>query len=224
MKQPKLYFIPGMGADYRLFEGLRREGLDFEVLEFIPAKKKETLGEYALRLADKIDQNEAYVIGGVSLGGTMATEIALHLQPQKLILISSAKRSSELPPYFRLCRYLPVHLLFSGRFMAKNGPRAHRRTMEPWQADILDDMRKEADSDFIEWAVNAIVNWKQKAMPRNYIHLHGTRDFMLPGLFVGNRKKYKGGKHVMVLTTHAAEIVAEIQAEMSKLTQTNFDN
>ena len=79
--QPKLYLIPGMGADARLFEGLRREGLEFEVLEFIPPVKGESLREYALRMGERIDTTKPYVLGGQSLGGTMATEIASVLQP-----------------------------------------------------------------------------------------------------------------------------------------------
>ena len=206
-----------MGADRRMFEGLRREGLEFEVLEFIPANKGESLAEYALRLAEGIDQTQPFVIAGVSLGGMMASEIARKLPAKKLILVSSAKRSNELPIYFKALRFLPIHRLFSGNFLAYWGPRAHRRSMEPWQADILDDMRRETDGDFIEWAINAVINWKNSTLPPNYLHIHGTRDFLLPGLFVGNRKKYAGGKHVMVLTSHAAEVTAEIQRELKQL-------
>jgi surfactin synthase thioesterase subunit len=81
--QPKLYLIPGMGADARLFEGLRREGLEFEVLEFIPPVKGESLREYALRMGERIDTTKPYVLGGQSLGGTMATEIAQRAESRK---------------------------------------------------------------------------------------------------------------------------------------------
>lgn len=217
MSEVRLYFIPGMGADARLFEGLKRQGLEFEVLEFIPAIRGESMAEYAMRLAEGIDQQQPYILAGVSLGGMMASEIAENLKPEKLILISTVKRSAELPFYFKTFRYLPLHKAFSGKFLARYGPRERRNSMEPWQADILENMRKEADSDFIEWAINAVVNWKKRKLPPNFVHFHGTQDLLLPGLFVKHREKYAGGKHVMVLTTHAKEIADEIRNEIKKV-------
>ena len=208
--QPKLYLIPGMGADARLFEGLRREGLEFEVLEFIPAIPGESLRAYALRMGERIDTTKPYVLGGQSLGGTMATEIASVLQPEKLILISSLKNSREFPPYFKLGRYLPLHRLGSGKFWKEKGPRAGLKRSPQWQAKILKDMRNEASADFVEWAVNAVVNWKSDYLHPNCLHIHGTRDFLLPGAFVRGRVAVPGGRHIMVLT-HAREVVAEIR-------------
>jgi hypothetical protein len=207
---PKLYLIPGMGADARLFEGLRREGLEFEVLEFTPPIAGESLRDYALRMGERIDTSQPYVLGGQSLGGTMATEIASVLHPEKLILISSLKNSREFPPYFKLGRYLPLHRLGSGKFWRENGPRAGLKRIPEWQAKILKDMRNEASDDFVEWAVNAVVNWKSDYVHPNCLHIHGTRDFLLPGAFVRGRVAVRGGRHIMVLT-HAREVVAEIR-------------
>jgi pimeloyl-ACP methyl ester carboxylesterase len=220
---PKLYFIPGMGADGRLFEGLKREGLEFEVIEFIPPIKGESLREYALRLAEKIDTSKPFVLGGQSLGGVMATEIAQVLKPEKLILISSVKHSREFPFYYKLGRYLPVHRLFSGRWFVQHGPRARVRHLPEWQRDILKGMRRDANAEFVEWAVNAVVNWRSVGASKRLalesgclkvgnidcLHIHGTRDLVLPGVFVRGRIKVRHGQHVMVLT-HAKEIVAEI--------------
>jgi hypothetical protein len=79
-----------------------------------------------------------------------------------------------------------------------------------WQAKILKDMRNEASDDFVEWAVNAVVNWKSDYVHPNCLHIHGTRDFLLPGAFVRGRVAVHGGRHIMVLT-HAREVVAEIR-------------
>jgi pimeloyl-ACP methyl ester carboxylesterase len=209
-KPPKLYLIPGTGADGRLFEGLRRKGLDFEVLEFIPALPKETLRAYSLRLAEGIDRSQPFMIGGVSLGGVMAVEIAHAIENKGLILISSVKNSKEFPLYFRLGRWIPMHLLVSGGFMRRHGPRASLKGMAPWQAKILRDLRTDADEDFVAWAVNALIHWRRRELPAKVLHIHGTRDFMLPGIFLANRVRIRGGRHVMVVT-HAPEIVREIQ-------------
>lgn len=207
--QPKIYLIPGMGADARLFEGLLREGLDFEVLEFIPPLSRETLPDYAQRLARSIDVHQPFIIGGVSLGGVMATEIAHAHAAQGLLLISSVKHAGEFPLYFRLGRYLPLHRLFSGGFLRRHGPRASRKHLPDWQQVILRDLRRDADDAFIEWAIHAVIHWRGRHLHPNCLHIHGTRDFMLPGLFLGRRVSVPGGRHVMVVT-HARQIVSII--------------
>ncbi len=207
---PTLYLIPGTGADARLFDGLHRAGLRFETLEFIPAVSGESLKEYALRLGEGIDRSKPFVVGGVSLGGIMAGEIALDAGSDALVLISSVKNSGEMPVYFKLCKWLPVHKLFSGGFLRRNGPRASLKGMAPWQAKILRDLRTDADDDFVAWAVDALVRWRRRGEPARTFHIHGTRDFMLPGIFLGKRIKVRGGRHVMVVT-HAEEIVTEIR-------------
>jgi len=63
----KIYAIPGLGADKRVFEYLH---LDYELvaLEWIQPQKRENLKNYALRLAKSIDTSEPYGILGVSFG------------------------------------------------------------------------------------------------------------------------------------------------------------
>jgi pimeloyl-ACP methyl ester carboxylesterase len=207
---PRLYLIPGMGADGRLFEGLRRTGLAFEVLEFIPAQEGESLRDYALRLGRGIDATQPFVVGGVSLGGIVAGEIALAMGAQQVILISSVKDSGELPFYFKLGRWLPVHKLFSGGFLKRHGPRASHRGLEPWQSKILSDLRTDADDAFISWATDAVVRWRRAERVAQTLHIHGTHDLMFPGVFLGERLRVSGGRHVMVVT-HAQEIAGEIE-------------
>lgn len=202
-----------MGADHRLFEGLHRAGLSFEALDFIPAVKGETLPEYARRMAALVDTSQPFLLGGVSLGGIIAGEMAMALGAEELVLISSVKDSGELPPYFRLAKWLPVHRLFSGGFLKKNSPKAGRRKLAPWQAKILRDLRVDADDAFIEWAVDAVVCWRRRTQPRRVLHIHGTRDLMFPGVFLRDRIKVPGGRHVMVVT-HGDLLAGEIRKWM----------
>jgi pimeloyl-ACP methyl ester carboxylesterase len=196
---PKIYLIPGLGGDGRLFTGLKEEGLEFEVLEFIDPIPGESIHEYAGRLSQGIDPGEPFVVGGVSLGGIISLEVARHTRPERVLLISSVKSSRELPLYFKMFRYLPVHRAISGEFYKKYAPRDSRKGIPEYKFKILNDMRMEADPRFVEWAVNAVVHWKRREVPENVIHIHGTRDLMFPGLFLGPRHKVPGGRHVMVL-------------------------
>jgi hypothetical protein len=209
MTVPKIYLIPGMGADGRLFEGLRRAGLDFEVLEFIPALAGETLRAYALRLGGAIDRSRPFIVGGVSLGGIMAGEIATAMGAEKLWLISSLKHSGEMPPHFKLARYFPVYKLISGKWWREHGPRDSRRGLEAWQIKILEDIRHDADPDFITWAMDAVLQWRRsrRDVHAQVLRVHGTRDLMFPGMFLGERVRIRKGRHVMVVR-QAEEILA----------------
>jgi pimeloyl-ACP methyl ester carboxylesterase len=210
MKPPRLYLIPGLGADGRLFEGLRRAGLEFEVIEFVTPLQDESFEAYALRLAAAIDQTQPFVLGGMSLGGMLATEIAFALKLEKLILISTCKSSREFPPYFKVFRYLPVHKLISGKQLKRHAPRSDRSSMAPWQNDILEQMRIDSDPILVKWAVSRVIHWRSKPLPKNLLHLHGTEDKLFPLRFVGEAVHVQGGSHVMVMD-RAAEVVAEIQ-------------
>jgi pimeloyl-ACP methyl ester carboxylesterase len=216
---PRIYLIPGLGGDGRLFTGLREEGLDFEVLEFIEPIKGESIGEYAARLARPIDPNEPFIVGGVSLGGIISVEVARQLQPEKVVLISSVKNSREFPFYFQMFRYLPVHRIFSGKFYKKYAPRDSRKGIPDYKYQLLDAMREEADPWFVEWAVDAVVRWRQPESPQNLVHIHGTRDLMFPGILLGKRHKVPKGRHVMVLA-QSDEVMSILHRELLSPLQT----
>lgn len=213
MSQPKLYLLPGLGANAKMYLPLRETGLEFEVLEFIEPLPKETLPEYARRIGQAIPEGEQFYLGGTSLGGVLAVEIAKVRPPLGLILISSCKTSREFPFYFRLQRYLRMHRIFSGEFMRKHGPRSPRSKLPAHLSEILRSQREEADPKFIDWAIDAVIHWRSKEMPANVLHIHGTRDFLLPGAFVRGRIPIPGGRHVAAVT-HAPEVAAIIRREL----------
>ncbi|MFN8393324.1 MAG: hypothetical protein U0176_01480 [Bacteroidia bacterium] len=215
MSQPKLYLLPGMGANRKMYAPLRETGLAFEVLEFIDPLPKESLPDYARRMLQLIPEGEAFYLGGTSLGGVIAVEMAKLRLPLGLILISSCKTSREFPFYFRLQRYLRLHRIFSGEFMRKHGPRSPRSKLPPDIAEILRSQREEANPKFIDWAIDAVIHWRSKELPQNVLHIHGTRDGLLPGAFVRGRIPIHGGRHVAAIT-HAGEVAKHITAFLGK--------
>ena len=92
-QSPKLILIPGLGTDERLFERQRSAFPDLWVPPWILVRGNEGLADYAARMAGVIanKQTEPFVLGGVSLGGMLAYEIARHVKPQAVVLIASCR-------------------------------------------------------------------------------------------------------------------------------------
>lgn len=216
MNIPTIYFIPGTGADWRLFNVLKRDGMKFKVLEFIPHRPKEKLKEYAMRLAEGIDTSKPYIIGGVSFGGMLAMEIARVMKPELTIMISSVARSSEFPFYLKVFRFIPFQRWFSGstlKALTPQGKLPKDEEIQTW----ANDLRREADPKLIKWTVNACITWRNEYVPEKLLRIHGTRDPLFPTfLLKGDYHKIKGGNHMMVMG-RAAEIHQLIQSELSRL-------
>ena len=107
-----LYFVPGLGADERLFSKLKLDGFEKRCIKWIPPLKNESLPGYAERLSAQINAGESFSLIGVSFGGMIAVEMSQFLNPKHLILISSAKTCYEIPGSMKLFRYLPVIIFF----------------------------------------------------------------------------------------------------------------
>ncbi|HCF62788.1 MAG TPA: hypothetical protein DEU93_00310, partial [Chitinophagaceae bacterium] len=71
----KAYCISGLGADERIFCNLHfPEALEPVYLKWIKPEPNETLEQYAMRLSEKIEGDEPFVLIGLSLGGMLALE------------------------------------------------------------------------------------------------------------------------------------------------------
>jgi hypothetical protein len=57
----RLYLIPGMGVDGRLFERQRGLPLDVRVIEWIEPRGEEGFSEYAQQMAEGIDTTEPFI-------------------------------------------------------------------------------------------------------------------------------------------------------------------
>lgn len=170
-------------------------------IEWIKHFKNETLEHYALRLTEQIDTSRPYILVGLSFGGMLAAEIAKLYRPEQLILISSIPSSKQLPGYFKIAgrlklQYLvPIALLKSASLLKRFFT---AETTE--EKKYLRSAIRESDSSFIRWALNAILYWKSTGVPSSYIHIHGTRDEILPIRNLSPTHIIKGGGHLMVLT------------------------
>jgi pimeloyl-ACP methyl ester carboxylesterase len=197
-----IYFIPGLGADKRIFRNIRiPEGCKAHYLDWIKPLKNETLVNYSYRLEEKIDTAQPFVIVGLSFGGMLAAEIINRHSRGRMFLLSSVASSRHLPFYYRIAgkihmhRLLPISLLKSASLMKRLFT---AETAE--QKAYLKMVIREVDSSFVRWALNAIVKWRGSALNSSYIHIHGSKDAVLPVRFCRPTHIIKGGGHLMILT------------------------
>lgn len=200
----KIYLIPGLGADKRMYAPQLQVFTDAEVLEHLPAIKGESLAQYAKRLSSRVDTKQPFILIGTSLGGIVSLELTKYVKPEKVILIASVKGRSELPAFIRSMRYLNLHRLIPPVFYKKvNGLLAARldSRRDSTVAGLIREMTIDASPQFIDWAINAVINWKPDfELPENIVHIHGSNDTLFPIKYIKQPLIIKNGSHVMNLT------------------------
>ena len=206
-KKKNIYFIPGQGADERLFKNLKFDTTLFEIYHVkweIP-NKGEDLKSYALRLSSQIDSTKEFYLIGVSLGGMVATEINEILNPKKVILISSAKCRDELPWQYRFQKAIPIYKIIPKQLI-KQSTFIAQPLFEPdrkKEKETCIAMLKDKDPVFLKRTIEMIINWDRIDFDSNIVHIHGNNDHTLPIKNVNYNFLIEDGSHMMILTrTH----------------------
>jgi pimeloyl-ACP methyl ester carboxylesterase len=204
----KIYFISGLGADARVFELLSFKNSHHCVyMQWLEPDKRETLIHYIVRLKEQINENEAFILIGVSFGGVVAIELAKQLRPQKTIIISSIAKASSLPWYLQLAgksgvyKLLPTLLLKNVNFLTYYFFGVYDKK----EKALLKNIIKETSEEFVKWAIPQILHWKSEIAVGDLIHIHGTADKILPLPHFNSAIQIGGGGHFMIVT-HAAKI------------------
>ena len=197
----KVYFISGLGADKRAFYKIHLPpGYQPVYLDWTMPLENESFQDYAKRFSKLIHPGEDFVLIGLSFGGMLVSEIAKLITPKKLIIISSLGCYKELPWYFKLAGKLQLHKIIPAalykqatllnRFMGTGN-----REMKA----IVYSYVKNTDPRFIRWSLNAIVNWPHTNRLANLIHIHGSKDHLLPCRYVKANYIVEKGGHLMVM-------------------------
>src|ERR1044071_2060901 len=97
-----IIFIPGLGADERLFEFIETGNCKKHFIKWVKPQADESLQSYVQKIKDQVSSCELPVLVGVSLGGIIAMELREIMPVKKTILIASVKNKSEMPGYFNL--------------------------------------------------------------------------------------------------------------------------
>src|SRR3954471_8307444 len=115
----RLLRVPELGSSPALFERQRAAFPQLEVPPWLPTRRRESLRDYAARMADTIDPAGPMILGGVSIGGMLAIEMAQRIRPGCVLLIASCRTPRALHWYLhiaaRVSASVPVGLMERGR-------------------------------------------------------------------------------------------------------------
>jgi pimeloyl-ACP methyl ester carboxylesterase len=207
----KIYIFSGLGADERVFQYLDFSGFDTTFIRWTLPIKNETIENYAYQLTEQISKEKPILIG-LSFGGMIATEVAKHIDTEKIIIIASAKTKNEIPFYYRLAGLFKIHKLLPTTIMKR--PNIFSNWFFGTQSNedkrMLANILQDTDAEFLKWAIDKIVNWTNQTRHKNLIHIHGTADRILPLCFVDCDLKVSGGGHFMTVNK-ADELTKKIR-------------
>jgi pimeloyl-ACP methyl ester carboxylesterase len=219
---PKLILIPGLGTDERLFERQRTAFPDLWVPPWILVRDNESLADYALRMAgiNRERQTKPIIIGGVSLGGMLAYEIARHVKPQAVILIASCRTRRGIRGFFRATGHLwpvvPAGTFKIAKFLSLPALRMFGSLM-PEHRRLCVQMFSQMDARFMHWAISAVLHWNPAPLMQAPVYqIHGAHDRVIPLKCVAPDEILPHGGHLINLT-HADAVNAFIQGVIAKV-------
>lgn len=205
-KKENIYLLPGLLADSRIFKNFAKGEGNYIDVVYPEPHRKETLADFAKRLAEQITEPDAVLIG-TSFGGVLAIEIAKHIPVKQVILLGSVKHQDELAWYKNLIHILRLHKRVSPRTIRLGGFAsrffAPKETRE-WQTFF--NMVYSTDGNYIHWVIDRVLGWKNTEYPENILHLHGSKDPLFPIRYITEPVVViKGAGHSMVMD-HAVEL------------------
>jgi pimeloyl-ACP methyl ester carboxylesterase len=198
----KVYLIPGLGADSRLFKNIQLPaGYEVVMIDWLIPSETDTLTKYSQVIVNKYNIVYGSIVIGVSLGGMISVEIAKQVRLNKVILISSIKTDSEAPWYFKFFRSLPVYKAIPGKLMTYLGfmVKPMFGKMNPDDLALFKSMLQNSSPIFLKWAMRAALYWKNDVIFSNLYHIIGDKDLVFPYPNIKNPTAViNGGTHIMV--------------------------
>ena len=197
--------MPGLAASSSIFERIElpQENFELFLLDWFMPEKAETLQNYAKRMAEKVNDKNAVLIG-VSFGGILVQEMKQFLTPKKVIIISSVKSNVELPRRMKIAKttkaykILPTGLLENVEVLSKY---AFGDFMKQ-KLKLYERYLGMREKTYIDWAIEQVVCWERVTIDPEIIHIHGDADEVFPSKYIKNFINIKGGTHMMIINRY----------------------
>jgi len=201
------YLLPGMGADSSMYGRVWRSLSWIRLLDWPTFNEESSLAEMAASVIKEADIKAGDVVGGSSLGGMVALDIARKVEVAGVILIGSAIGPGELNGFLRLAAPL-----------AAVAPIKFTQTVVGRMSDNeVVCMFERADPRFIRAMCLALPSWEGFRGPREVIHrVHGDSDLVIPAPQDAARL-VAGAGHLLAIT-HPNECVEFVKSVRKTLT------
>jgi pimeloyl-ACP methyl ester carboxylesterase len=216
-KLVKIFLIPGLGYDHRIFKNLDLSVLATECINWIEPNRNEKIHEYSKRIFSHIEKTDDEItLIGHSLGGIVAQEIASIRKVNKIILISSIKSRKELPLSFKIVGLLHLYKIFTKEISIKTikywGKNHGFQT--PKEKDLFKSMVGKQTNKYLQWALRELSSWQEPNIPNStkLIQIHGTNDKTFPFKLVDNPDFIiENGSHILVYkqATKISELITK---------------
>ena len=194
--------MPGMAANPSIFKSivLPEETFEQHWLDWFLPTESMSLKQYAQKMNERIHHKNIVLIG-VSFGGMLVQEMAKYIEVKKTIIISSVKKTVEMPKRMRFAKHTKIHKLLPTSLvnnidlLAKYafGETATKRLA------LYKEYLSIRDPKYIDWSIDKIVNWSQVDIPENLVHIHGEKDPVFPISRIKDCITVKNGTHTMII-------------------------
>ena len=169
MSKIPVYFMPGLAASPTIFENIKLPEDQFEMhfLEWFLPNDKESIESYALRMTEKI-QDENPVVVGVAFGGVLVQEMAKQMKVRKVIIISSVKSNTEFPSRFKVAKATKAYKLIPTQLLAdieKLVKYAFGDNIVAKRLKLYERYLSVRDKNYLDWAIETIL-WETKRNKR----------------------------------------------------------
>lgn len=205
MEKIHVYFMPGLAASSTIFERIQLPETQFEIhlLEWFVPTENETLKEYAKKMAEKIEHDNAILVG-VSFGGILVQEMKQFLKPQKVIIISSVKSNNEFPRRMKIAKTTKAYKLIPMSLFEniENLTKYAFGDFIKQRVKLYEKFLSVRDKNYLNWAIEQVILWERKEADKEIIHIHGLEDEVFPVKYIKNYIPVKSGTHIMIINKY----------------------
>ena len=195
-----------MGASASMYNALRHTvGFEIAFIDWPEYRGEKSYEEVAQRVISENVINENDVVGGSSLGGMVALEIAQIVHSKAVILLGSAINSQEVQ-----------NLLSIIAPLASVTPISVVQVLVGKHKNLVSSMFADANPDFIRAMCTYSSSWNGYQGPVDSLfRLHGKKDHVIP-CPVGGCNVVEGAGHLIAMT-HVTETAAYLEKTRSAL-------
>ena len=221
----RLFLFSGIGGDHRLTRPVAVPGVEVVTPDHLEPLPGEDLPAYARRVADAHAIGAQDVVGGVSFGGMIATEIARQRRVAGLVLLGSCARPRRLPSFYRLLERVGPLLpdFFLGLRTWAQFVRRRFAPMTPEGVAILQAMAADCPPSRIRAFGRMLMAWDGvEEFDCPLLSIHGDRDTIIPPPCAEPGLMLKDAGHSFTLT-HAPQVGTAIGDFLSRLREQAAD-